>query len=825
MTTSSDASRNRRIDALFTRALELEGDERQAFLDRACNDSAEREAVGELLCLSRQPDPRFDAEAFDARELLRSVRDETSVRGARVGAYRLLRKIGRGGMAVVYLAERADGEFEQRVALKVVRPGYDNRGIVRRFERERQILASLSHPSIARLLDGGCTDDGTPYFVMEYVEGEPIDRYCEQSELDLEQRLRLFIVVARAVQYAHRNLILHRDLKPSNIVVTADGEVKLLDFGIAKPIAEDEETLELTKPAERFLTPRWSSPEQFAGERVTTASDIYQLGLLLYRLLTGGLPFASEEAPAELAQAILHAEPERPSAAVVRRIAGGAGWRRARRLEGDLDTLLMAALRKEPERRYATVEQLIADIENYLDGRALSVRPDAWGYRLKKFVRRNLAATAMVSLVLALLVGYAVTMAVQANRLAREAAKTERVKNFLTELFSQANPETARGSDFSVTDLVRWGAVRVREEFGDEPEIRAELLSMLGALYVRMGRYDVAESLLSEAMEAAPLGEGTVSNQTVQTARSRAETLHYLNLFAESERLYRLILAQDLSPLEGPAAVRGGVRAELADLLHTRGRYAEAEAELHDAMADLRRVGARSPDLVKALRDLGNVQRDRGDLRAGEASYREALRLADEIHGMAEPQAVIVRTYFGQLLISKGDYEGAEALLMAAQSATREIYAEEHSVEGMLERTIGLLRLRQGRLEEARSHLERARGMHRRLLGENQTQTLRSRVLLAELSRQEGDLRGGRDQASRALRALEEKGLGQHRDAFSALAVMARSYLDEGRDEEAEPFLWRGVEIGEAQFVSTDPATIAIRELLSINPDTNPSRE
>lgn len=819
------AERNRLIDAIFERALELEDAERQDYLNDACADAELRAEIDDLLRLSLELDPRLDPSSAPRAAFLKAMAVQ---RGpgppAEVGAYRLLREIGRGGMATVYLAERADGEFEQQVALKVVSPGYDNQSIIRRFERERQILASLNHPNIAQLLDGGCTDDGTPYFVMEHVAGEPIDLYCDRCDLALEARLELFGVVAKTVQYAHHNLILHRDLKPSNIVVTDDGHVKLLDFGIAKAIPDGEETagLDLTRPAERFLTPRWASPEQFAGEQVTTASDIYQLGLLLYRLVTGLSPYPPGATASELERAIRLDDPPRPSVAVlqagpgnVRPPAGMSTKGLARRLRGDLETIVMVALRKAPERRYATVDQLTGDLARFRSGHALSVRPDAIGYRLRKFVSRNLAATTLVGLVAVLLIGYAITVTLQARRIEREAEKTARVKEFLTELFSQANPQAARGSDFTVADLVSWGAERVRHEFRGEPEIRAEMLSMLGALYVRMGRYDVAESLLSEAMEAVPLGGGPATSQAVQTARGLAETLHYLNRFTDSERLYREILAVDLSGLESPAEVGAALRAELADLLHTRGRYAEAERELLGAIAALRSVAPRSPSLVKALRDLGNVQRDRGDLIAGEVSYHEALQLAEDVHGRIDPQAVIVRTYFSQLLIMKGDHSAAERLLGEARRAADQIYAEEHSAEGMLERTLGVLRLRQGRLEEARRHLETARSMHSRLLGVDQAQTLRARVVLAELTRIENDPAGAHGQASLAFAALVDKDLEHHRDAFAALVVMARCLLDLGRTAEAEPLLRRALAIATEQFVASDPEVAELRQLIA----------
>ncbi len=393
--------------------------------------------------------------------LLPDQEEDPGEPGGTVGNFRIVREVGRGGMAVVYLAERADGEFRQQVALKLIKRGVDTDEVLRRFAQERQILAEASHPNIARLLDGGTTDDGRPYFVMEHIDGRTIDRYCDDNRLSIRERLTLFTQVAEAVAYAHGNLIIHRDIKPSNILVTADGVVKLLDFGIARYLEPHGEGASATVTRRRFLTPAWASPEQVRGAPVTTASDVYQLGLLLYRLLTGRSPYRTDSGEADaLEQAICSETPTPPSTAVTHestveaisheRATSPSALRRL--LAGDLDNIVLMALRKEPERRYASVAQFADDLRGYLTGLPVRARADTLGYRLSKFVLRHRIASGFAAVAVASLVVLAVTLAVHAGRIARErdranleAAAASEVSEFVTGLFKVSDQTRRKG--------------------------------------------------------------------------------------------------------------------------------------------------------------------------------------------------------------------------------------------------------------------------------------------------------------------------------------------------------------------------------------------
>ncbi|HEX7880812.1 MAG TPA: serine/threonine-protein kinase [Candidatus Eisenbacteria bacterium] len=477
-----------RIDELFHRALMLPESERERFIDQAVDDEADVVLeVRRLLQAHREAGTFFlDSPASAAL----ADDDFTSFAGRQIGAYRLVREIGRGGMGSVYLAERADRQFEKRLAIKLVKRGMDSDSVLRRFRAERQILASLDHPNIAGLLDGGTTDDGLPYFVMELVEGRPIDEYAETKGLSIEARLELFRQVCAAVSYAHQHLVIHRDLKPSNIHVTNDGTVKLLDFGIARILGSGEPDVPSTVTVLGLMTPEYASPEQIQGRPTTTLSDVYALGLVLYRLLTGAAPYRLESrSPEELARVIGGVEPMRPSTA-------GAG---TRRLRGDLDNIVLKALRKDPVRRYASVDQFSEDIRRHLAGLPVIARPDTVRYRATKFVQRNQVAVIGAAVVFVTLVAGIIATSWQARR-ARQHERIARTEQARAERRFQEVRELAHKVVFDYHDAIKDlpGATAVRERLvrdaliyldnlSQEAEDDTALLTELGNAYERVG--------------------------------------------------------------------------------------------------------------------------------------------------------------------------------------------------------------------------------------------------------------------------------------------------------------------------------------------------
>jgi serine/threonine protein kinase len=395
-----------RLEDLFHAMLEVPAESRAASLSAACGDDIELRLELERLLHSHAQASAFVSGAAAGLE---SVAAMVVPEGAQVGAYRIVRELGRGGMGTVYLGERADSQFQMRVAIKLIKRGMDTDAVLQRFRHERQILAGLEHPNIARLLDGGTTDDGLPYFVMEYVDGEPIDEYCRTHQVPIDQRLRLFRQVCAAVSYAHQHLVVHRDIKPSNILVTADGLPKLVDFGIAKLLDPGESaSAPATELGAQAMTPQYASPEQLRGERVTTVSDVYGLGVLLYEVLAGARPYdVTGKSPAESRLIVVDSEVAKPSATAARR--GDHGL--SRRLRGDLDTIVITAMRKDPAERYGSVALLDDDVRRHMERLPVVARGDSWTYRAARFVRRRKLGVAAAAAIVVALVGGVIELA------------------------------------------------------------------------------------------------------------------------------------------------------------------------------------------------------------------------------------------------------------------------------------------------------------------------------------------------------------------------------------------------------------------------------
>jgi len=566
--------------------------------------------------------------ASEVRSLLQAHEDAASATPPRrIGPYRLERLISRGGMGEVWLAARADGEYEHQVALKLVRCGLGVDMLLPRFRRERQMLASLNHPHIARLLDGGVSPDGRPYLVMEYVEGEPILDFCEHGGSSTRERLELFQKLCSAVEYAHQNLIVHRDIKPGNVLVTASGEPKLLDFGIAKPADSDE----AGATAFPLLTPRYASPEQIRGEVVTTASDVYSLGVLLFELLTGSLPYELHGGtPAEIVTAIATQE-ARPASQVR---SGGARAVPPGDLDaGDLDAILAKALEKDPLRRYRSVEALSADIANHLAGLPVSAHAATALYRFRKYVRRHWIGVAAAGLVVASLAG-ATVISVRAARVSeRQRQRAERTTRFLEQVLNSADPgmrETGQGmgADAKVVDALAAASERIATAFPDDPGLRAELHQVLGYTYMDLGLYPRAE----REVQAALQGLGALEDNPQEKAMvigTAGELDYHMGRPASGEKRMREALAVIEGPLKGRADpnLYAVVLSDLAIFLQGRGVWAEARVYLDRA---IRLIEAQPAPLTMRLGVLKNnlafLDLESGDLARAESEAREAVQ-------------------------------------------------------------------------------------------------------------------------------------------------------------------------------------------------------
>lgn len=774
-------------DSLFQELLALTPDQRASHLRRAAGDDEELyQLVADLL---RSLDTA--SELLENRTLVVSAQDALLAEdpvghgplaggdfsggeevGRRLGAYRLLEEIGRGGSGTVYLAERVDGEFDQRVAIKLLRRGLDTDDLLARFRAERQILASLNHPNIARLLDGGATDDGRPYLVMELVEGTPIDEYCKTARLTIDERLRLFVTVGRAVGYAHRNLIVHRDLKPSNILVTGDGTVKLLDFGIAKLLDDSarEHSTPHTRTGMRLLTPEYASPEQLLGGPITTAADIYQLGVLLCRLISGQRPYATgSRSQFELERAITEAPPRAPSTLVDSDFAASCrtdARRLARRLRGDLDTIVLVALRKEPERRYPAVGEMVADVERHLAGQPLVARPDTWGYRTRKLIRRHPGRAAVAIAAILALAGYLGTLVRHAERVEAErdralveSAKVREVSDFLISLFEASDPDQTDGQTLTALDLVRRGEANAGL-LDDRPAIKAEMLGVIGGLYIQLGEFERAEQLLRDALaikrdlHSSPTQGAAAATTGHELVRILARLGTVLTLRGNADEAESILReAVDVAARTGDPDLEAESYANLGYALHHLGRHASAESEYRRAV-EIRRhaFGDRHAELADDLHGLALTLHMTNRLDDAEPLFLEALAIKREFLHPRHTSLSATLTALGRLYVWKLDYDAAIPLLREALEINRERLGPKHPFVRDDHYELGFALMRRGDLADAEEAFRKSLELGIELWGPDHRRAANNFANLAYVLAEQGRLE---EAASLRRRSLE----------------------------------------------------------------------
>jgi serine/threonine protein kinase/Tfp pilus assembly protein PilF len=767
------------IDGALAAALELEGAARSDFV--AALKLEDRElgaAVEELLAFAAAEEATFDRglEEIVDGELRRwrgvdpeaGATERAGATGRRFGAWRVVREIGRGGMSVVHLVERADGAYEQRAALKRLSWETSDEAGRRRFQRERQILAGLHHPDIARLLDGGVDGEDRPFLVLELVEGEPIDRYCDRRAASVDERLRLFVRVARAVDHAHRNLVVHRDIKPSNVLVGEGGIVKLLDFGIAMPVDPAASAAMPTRTLARWLTPDYASPEQVRNEPITTASDIYQLGLLLFELLAGRRARRLQDAsPAEIDRVVCEEPTLPPSAAVEERAT------LRRRLRGDLDAIALAALRKEPERRYRSAAALAEDVERHLRGLPVEARRDSLPYRAGKWMSRYRWPVAAAGILLVLLLAYAVTVTAQGARLRRQNENAERLSGFLASLMSASNLRS--GSSANLRRLLDERGKRLVGTLEEEPAVRAELQTLLGKTYSSLSLYPQGIAQLASALATRRRLFGDDDARTMTTAFWLARTHHFAGHYREAGSLYQELLAWRRQRFAPTSFEITQSEDNIACLVHSLGDWPRAEVLLRAVLRRRERylddpvaVATTRTNLADLLLDLG---------RAGEAEseYRRALATFQRELGTTNPITTLAQAGLGHSLTLQGRFESAEAEIQEALSLRRLIYGVRHPLIAESLRQLGLLRSRQGRLAEAEDLLRQAFEMHASLYGNPFVS--RAEAEWASVLLDLGDRQAAARHAEAALRRLERDGLAAHPFSKLAREVVARAAL------------------------------------------------
>lgn len=761
------------LDDIVREARALAPSEQVSFIKEAC---AADQALFESVTREVASSPGWaDLRAAEYRDS--SETSNSDFLGERVGPYRVLRMLGEGGMGAVFLAERDDGQFRQEVAIKLVRRGLLSRNVQNRLRVERQILATLDHPNIAKLLDGGTAPDGTPYIVMEYIDGEPIDVYCDRNMLTVNERLQLFRTVCSAVYAAHQNLVVHRDLKPSNILVSRNGVPKLLDFGIAKLLDERQlmQTLAVTHADVRLMTPDHASPEQVRGEPITTASDVYVLAILLYELLTGLKPFAKAAYRlAELERAICEDPPVPPSAALVASArlpesqlleiarARRTTLQRLRRdLRGDLDNIVLMGLRKDPERRYSSVERFAGDIDRHLQGLPITARADAWTYRAVKFVQRHFIVVGLTTAFVLSLIAFSITTYVQSIAIQRERdiaahqrsiaeiqrEHAESISAFMIESFRVADPSEARGNEIKAREVLDRGAIRVRTELKNQPELQASVMQTIGTVYLALGLTGEAESLMQESL----------------AIRRR--------LFGDGHPLV-------IESLTGVAEVE-----------RNKGNWDEAQRLAEEALAISRRLtGDDSVATANALRNLGMVHYDRGAVDLAESMLRESLALSVKHLGEDAPELTNVLDMLGRLAQGRGNFAEAEQLLTRALQIERKASGVDHPLSIQRLHNLGTFFWSTGKLDAAEEHIREALAQYERVLGADHPETIDATSSLASVLRTKAAWDEAEQLYQRSLAANLRLGSSRKASAAYDLNGLATVALDRKRLDEAERY-------------------------------------
>jgi eukaryotic-like serine/threonine-protein kinase len=802
-----DKERWKALNAHLDRALEMDGEERQAWMaDLRTSDPA---LASELEALLEEGNA-LEREGFLAAAPPRPP--VYAAAGQTLGAYTLVSLIGHGGMGQVWLGRRSDGHFAGQAAVKVLNAGFG----LERFKREAGILARLTHAHIAHLIDAGVSPAGQPYLVLEHVDGERIDAYCDNRRLGIEARLRLFLDVLGAVAHAHANLIVHRDIKPSNVMVNTDGRVKLLDFGIAKLLEAEAGggAAALTLESGRALTPEYAAPEQVTAGAITTATDVYSLGLLLYMLLTGRHPVdAGRGSAAELLKAIVDTDaPRLSTAAHATTVPPDALAQNAARrgttpdrlnhiLGGDLDTIVAKALKKRPEERYASVTALADDVLRYLRNEPIRARPDTLAYRTAKFVRRNRAglgvAAATVLLFAGLIGFYTARLTAERDRARRAADKAGQVTQLLTELLTGADPFKDRSKkDPTVREILDAGAQRVQKEITDQPELRAEILNVIGRVYYRLGAYDAARPLLEDALAAGRLAHGERHEQVAESLNELGLLLDQKGDPAAATPLLEQSLAirrERLGPDHKDVAVS---LSELGRIYAHQGHLDRAEPLLLEALEIRRRVlGLEHREVAVNLGDLGLLARQRGDLARSETLFRESLRINRKAHGHEHPNVAAALNNLGLAIAEKREYVEAESLFREAVAINRRRVGDRHEAVGMYLNNLSWPLREQKKYDEAASVMEEAIRITRAALGDDHPRVAHFTFNLARVH-----LDGGQPkQAESLIRPVLEARrrtlpAGDSRIA-RAESVLGGALTALGRHSEAEPLLLRAYDV------------------------------
>ncbi|TVP99655.1 MAG: serine/threonine protein kinase [Balneolaceae bacterium] len=782
-----DAKRREQLDHLFQQVLDLPKSEREQFIKKSTgHDPSLSTDLKKLLLYAEESESFLGDTVSDFLAPLmpilqgdEPVAEFTLEEGTRIGSYRIKELVGKGGMGQVYLAERDDGVFKKEVALKCIKKGMDSEEILKRFRYERQILASLQHPNIAQLIDGGLTDDGRPYLVMEYVEGVPIAEYCDQHKLTIRERLRLFLSVCDAVQYAHQKLVVHRDLKPSNILVTVKGVVKLLDFGIARLLDTENPnfTAPVTRAGFRLMTPEYAAPEQLKNEPVSTATDVYSLGVLLLELLSGPLTSGEwknhEQASKRIIKNISAVSDSTPSidpeTIALKRSTTPA--KLSRDLRGDLDTILLTALKEDPAERYNSAALLMADISNYLNELPVTARPDSARYRLRKFVSRHKAAVSTATGVVLLTLVFVATLSYQLKITSAERDRAElerdRASNLVglyTDIFASADLSQTGGDTITVYQLLERSIGRIEQDLVNQPASQALMWEVLGDVYQNLGLYPEAEKYHQTAVDL------------------------YSNLY------------------ETPSEHIALAQIRLGRTLLRQSRYNEAVNNFESALNQFEAVFGRNDfEVSKGLNDLALAYERLGESDKAEAHFLEALEINERLLGTDDYEYITLLGNLGHHYFVRGRYDDSERLLTETVHKRRTLFPDDH-IQLLREMSnLASVYTSLARYNEAELIMRDILDKRVSIYGRNHPDVARTIGNLSVILREQGRLQEA-EESERETLDIRLNLLGPHHaDVAASWYNLGAIIHDQERYEESEAYFRRAIEIDQKLYGELHP--------------------
>jgi eukaryotic-like serine/threonine-protein kinase len=792
-----DSARWERIQTLFHEVADLPEPEQRVFLKAACGD--DDVLAADVLALVEEDARGASLLDRDLAQVAQEMLDEAvppSLPFKEFGPYRIKQALGEGGMGVVYLAERID--LGSLVAIKLLRDAWLSPARRERFTSEQRTLAQLNHPSIARLYDADTLDDGTPWFAMEYVEGVPLTDYCAQHACSIEERLQLFRAVCEAVQYAHQHAVIHRDLKPSNILVKRDGSIRLLDFGIAKqvesletPAVRDQTSRDHTMTGLRLMTPAYAAPEQVRGDRVGIQTDVYSLGVILYELLAGGLPFdLSKLTPGEAEAVIVGCDPGKPSAVALERAKADASVPSANKTAwADLDVLCLTAMHKDTQRRYQSVEALIRDIDHYLKGEPLEARPDTFRYRLGKFVRRNRRAVSGGALVFTIVVGlvifFTVRLAKARNAALEEAARTQRIQRFMMNLFQGGDESVGPGDSMRVVTLLDRGVQEAQSLNGD-PKVQAELYQTLGTIYDQLGKFDQADSLLHSALDRRKALFGPDSTEVAESLVALGQLRSDQAQYDEAEQFTRQALDMSKRHLPATHPRVGKATYTLGEVLENQGKYDQAIPVLNEAVRIQSAPGEATADLAESLTELANTQFYAGHLDTSNSLNLRVLAMDRKLYGERHPNVAEDLINLGAIQSEWGHYAETERYYREALDIIQNFYGKDHPETASVMTLLGRSLNSQGRFNEAADLLRESLGIEERVYGEVHPRVASALGELGKVAMQQGKLDEAESDFRRQADIYREVYKGRHYYIGSALANLGGVYMERKQYARAE---------------------------------------